>query len=181
MSNGITEYNTRMIRAGFEAADVNMFGALCNAAKIDKDNSRQYMYVLLDIAQQNGDDVIAVVKMGRELSGEKVINDKFMCAVYNAVSSDGEDEDDVTINVPRTPTARVLDLTADDDDDSGSYETTGEDHEDRPSSKDAYEIDGFVVEEDEGQDLEASPMKPMKRNRTRVIKRFRSKLSSIQE
>lgn len=140
------EYTTRMIRLGFEKQDVDMFGALCNQVKLDIGSSRTYMFLLLDMARHNDVDVLEIIKMGRVCSEQKNVNEKFMEAVFLAVSSnaDAAEEGDAKPG--------VLDLTADEE--SGSYEEEeGEgpfdNADDNPTSADAYEIDGFVVEDHE--------------------------------
>jgi len=122
-------YLTKMIRAGYEKADVDMFAALCQQAKTDIGESREYLFVLLDMARHNDCDVLDVVKTGRTCSGQKAINKAFMDAVFKAVSSDDDDSE---------PSTKVLDLTCEESlEDSGSYE----EEPTNPTSAEAYAID----------------------------------------
>jgi len=134
-------YLTKKIREGFEKADVDMFAALCQQCKTDVGRSREYMFLLLDMAKHNDDcDVLEIVKTGRVCSSQNSINDKFIDGLINAVASDDE----------RDTSTKVLDLTCDEElseSSSGSYEETTEPgyYNDNPTSAEAYEIDGFVV------------------------------------
>jgi len=141
MSHFQNLYLTKMIRAGYEKSDVDLFAALCQQCKTDIGKSREYMFLLLDMAQHNKCDVLDIVKTGRVCSNQKAINDKFIDAVIHAVDSDGEGQ----------PSTGVLDLTAEESL-SGSYEETSQEYNDRPTSNEAYEIDGFVVEDDDDGD-----------------------------
>lgn len=130
-----TVYLTKMIREGFEKADVDMWQALCQQCKTDIGKSHEYMFLLLDMARHNNCSVLDIVKTGRVTSEQRSINDKFIDAVFSAVASDDEG----------VASTKVLDLTAEDE--SGSYEETDEKYLDAPTSNEAYEIDGFVVED----------------------------------
>jgi len=122
-------YLTKMIRAGYEKADVDMFAALCQQAKTDIGESREYLFLLLDMSRHNDCDVMDVVKTGRTCSGQKNINAAFMEAVFNAVASDDEHSE---------PSTKVLDLTCEESlEESGSYEEEPE----HPTSAEAYAID----------------------------------------
>jgi len=147
-------YLTKKIREGFEKADVDMFAALCQQCKTDIGRSREYMFLLLDMARHNDDcDVLEIVKTGRVCSSQNTINDKFIDALIHAVASDEE----------RDTSTKVLDLTADEElseSSSGSYEETSEPqghyYNDNPTSAEAYEIDGFVVADDDA-DVDDKP------------------------
>jgi len=149
-------YLTKKIREGFEKADVDMFAALCQQCKTDIGRSREYMFLLLDMAKHNDDcDVLEIVKTGRVCSSQNSINDKFIDALILAVASDDE----------RDTSTKVLDLTCDEElseSSSGSYEETSEPrggdsyYNDNPTSAEAYEIDGFVVPDDDA-DVDDKP------------------------
>jgi len=129
-------YLTKMIREGFEKADVDMWQALCQQCKTDIGNSHEYMYLLLDMARHNDCSVLDIVKSGRVCSQQRNINEKFIDALLKSVASDDE----------RESGTKVLDLTAEEEL-SGSYEETDSKYIDDPNSNEAYEIDGFVVED----------------------------------
>jgi len=147
-----TVYMTKMIRAGFEAADVNLFQALCQQCKTDIGESRNFMFLLLDMARHNKVDVLEIVKTGRVCSEQRTINEKFIDALLNAVNSDDEQ-----VTVGKSSTG-VLDLTADEElshESSGSYEETSDNfYNDNPTSAEAYEIDGFVVPDHHSQPVD---------------------------
>ena len=150
---------TKMIRAGYEAADVNMWQALCQQAKCEIGNSHEYLFLLLDMANHNKCNVLDVVKTGRVSSGQKNINQLFIDSVVNLVAS--TDDDEVAAGHSST---KVLDLTCEEElSESNSYE---EEYNDNPNSNEAYEIDGFVVEDD---DIEEEETKPL--TKKRLIKR----------
>jgi len=135
-----TLYMTKMIRAGFEAADVNLWQSLLQQAKTDIGDSHHYLFLLLDMARHNKCDVLEVVKTGRVCSGQKSVNEKFIDSLLNCVASPKDEVGDASTG--------VLDLTADEElSDSASYEETSEPYNDNPNSAEAYEIDGFVVED----------------------------------
>lgn len=143
-----TLYMTKMIRAGFEAADVNLWQSLLQQAKTDIGDSHHYLFLLLDMARHNKCDVLEVVKTGRVCSGQKSVNEKFMDGLLNCMASDPVQRSDNT--------SGVLDLTAEEDlSDSASYEETSEPYNDNPNSAEAYEIDGFVVNDDDDDDKES--------------------------
>ena len=158
MTSAKTNYLETTIRDGYTSEDVRMWQALCRQCETEVGDSIKYMWTILDIAQHNSCAPIGIISMGRNVSDQKNVNQKFMEALLLAVYEPNEkDEDDV----PPAKNPKVLDLTADDDDLSGSYEEEegegpfDDDRDDTPNSKDAYEIDGFVVEDVE--DEEASP------------------------
>jgi len=145
-----TVYMTKMIRAGFEAADVNMWQALLQQAKTNIGESHTFVFLLLDMARHNKCDVLEIIKTGRVCSEQKAVNDKFMHALMNCVN----DETDNTVHVEATVGGKqvtgVLDLTCDEElseSDSHSYEETSEEYNANPTSAEAYELDGFVVED----------------------------------
>jgi len=155
-----TTYLENRIRDGFTSEDVRLWQALCRQCEMEVGDSVKYMRVILDLAHHNDCGPLDLIKTGRICSEQKNVNQKFMEALMLSVYSDGEDidadipADDVFEEKP----TKVLDLTADDDLSSASYEEEegegpfDDDRDDTPNSKDAYEIDGFVVE-----DVEASP------------------------
>jgi len=130
-----TTYMTKMIREGFEKADVDLWQALCQQCKTDIGNSHEYMFILLDMARHNDCGVLDVVKTGRVSCKERVINAAFMASLHSCMASDDE------VEIGKS-SAGVLDLTCEE---SGSYEETDEKYLDAPTSAEAYEIDGFVV------------------------------------
>jgi len=148
MSNPKTAYLEARIRDGFTSEDVRLWQALCRQCEMEVGDSVKFMFTILDIAKHNAVGPIDIVKTGRLCSEQKAINQKFMEALLLAVyeGDDEKEDDDVDDKV-----VKVLDLTADDDDLSGSYEEEGYGpfDDDRPTSADAYEIDGFVVEDHE--------------------------------
>jgi len=153
MTSNKTSFLEASIRKGFTSEDVRLWQALCRQCETDVADSHKWMHFILDMAKHNSEPALQIIHTGRELSGEKAINQKFIQALILAVCSDDEDEDDKAA-------AKVLDLTADEElSESGSYEETSKgfyddieeayDYIDNPSSADAYEIDGFVVADDE--------------------------------
>jgi len=156
-------YLAKSIRAGYEKEDVDMFAALCQQCKTDIGESRTFMFLLLDMARHNGVDVLDIVKTGRVCSGQKSINEAFMFAIDNAVASDDE----------RESSTKVLDLTADEElshSSSGSYEETSEPGCQRPSSRDAYLIDDWCVEEPV-EDADAVDHREIVKPKKRLLKR----------
>jgi len=158
-----TLFMTKMIRAGFEKADVDLWQALLQQAKTNIGDSHTYVFLLLDMARHNKVDVLEIVKTGRVCSNQKTINEKFIDALMNAVNVDEE----VDVGEPATG---VLDLTCDEElshSSSGSYEETTEPYNDNPTSAEAYEIDGFVVPDHHSQpadeDVDDKVVKPRKR------------------
>jgi len=108
-------YLEARIRDGYSSEDVRMWQALCEQAKTEVGPSVGHLWTIIDIAKNTHCDVLDVVKMGREVSEQKNINEKFMRAIFLAVASD-EDDDDV--DAPK-----VIDLTAHEElSDSGSYD-----------------------------------------------------------
>jgi len=155
-----TTYMTKMIREGFEKADVDLWQALCQQCKTDIGNSHEYMFVLLDMARHNDCGVLDVVKTGRVSCKERVINAAFMASLHACMASDDE------VDIGKSST-KVLDLTCDE---SGSYEETDEppvEYYENPTSNEAYEIDGFVVpdhkSEDADDDVDDKPRKLKRR------------------
>lgn len=146
MSNPKTTYLENRIRDGFTSDDVRLWQALCRQCEMEMGDSVKYMFTILDIAKHNDVGPLDIVKTGRLCSEQKAINQKFMEALLLAVYDGDDEKSDEKV-------VKVLDLTADDEDLSGSYEEEdGEgpfDHDDTPTSADAYEIDGFVVEDHE--------------------------------
>jgi len=165
---------TKMIRAGYEAADVNLWQALLQQAKTNIGESHTFVFLLLDMARHNKVDVLDIIKTGRVCSNEKVVNEKFMHAIMHAVTSDDEEEQGASITY--VSGTKVLDLTCDEDgsdSDTHSYEETSEEYNANPTSAEAYEIDGFVVPDDhvdEDADDKVKIVKPKKRLLKRTIK-----------
>jgi len=155
MTSAKTNYLESTIRDGYTSEDVRMWQALCRQCETEVGDSVKYMWTILDIAQHNSCGPIGIISMGRDVCDQKNVNQKFMEALLLAVHEpDDKDQD----GFPLEKHPKVLDLTADDEDLSGSYEEEGEgpfddDRDDTPNSKDAYEIDGFVTED---HDSEAS-------------------------
>jgi len=145
-SNPQTVFMTKMIREGYEAADVTMWQSLLQKAKTDF-AVHDFVFLLLDMARHNKVNVLDIVKTGRVCSEQKTINQPFIDAILNAVASDDECESK----------PRVLDLTCEESSLSGSYEETSEPYNDNPTSAEAYEIDGFVVADDD--DVDDKPKK----------------------
>lgn len=138
-------YTENKIRLGYSSLDVGLWQGLCRQAEMEAGKSVEYIHRIIDLAQHTEADVLDIIKSGRTCSGQKSVNDKFMAALYDAMASDDEAE-------ATAAAATVLDLTADEElaSESGSYEETSGPFEDRrPSSREAYEIDGFVVEDDD--------------------------------
>jgi len=141
-TNSTWAFLTKKIREGYEKADVDMWQALCQQCKMDIGNSIEHMYVIIDMAKHNECDVLDIIKTGRVSSGQKAINEAFINSLLSCIPDDEE-----PVGVTK---AGVLDLTAKSE--SGSYEETDEppvEYYDNPTSNEAYEIDGFVVNEDE--------------------------------
>lgn len=150
-----TNYLENSIRRGFTSEDVRLWQALCRQCETEVGESHKYMHFILDVAKHNSVGALDIVKTGRLCSGQKAVNQKFIEALVLAVCDDDGlelDDDDNDVD-DKKPAESVLDLTAEDED-SGSYETEGEGpfdyaRDDMPNSADAYEIDGFVVEDHE--------------------------------
>lgn len=144
-------YLEARIRDGFTSEDVRLWQSLCRQCETELGESVQFMWTIMDIARHNKSSVLDVIKTGRLCSDQKAVNEKFMQALFLAVSDDNDlpDEVDDDDDVDDKPAVKVLDLTAEESL-SGSYEETSEkyyDSNDNPTSAQAYEIDGFVVED----------------------------------
>ena len=165
-----TAFLTKKIREGYEKADVDMWQALCQQCKMDIGNSIEHMYVIIDMAKHNECDVLDIIKTGRVSSGQKAINEAFINSLFSCIPDDEE-----PVGVTK---AGVLDLTAESE--SGSYEETEPpaEYNDNPTSNEAYEIDGFVVNEDECPHGIATSDACSKCSKKRVLKR---KISAIKE
>jgi len=166
-------YMERMIRKGYSSADVTMWQSLLRSCEIDEPLAISHLSALLDLASHLKCSHLDLIKTGRELAPkEKRVTEAFLKAIFLMVDEDefadhvdanksvnvktrpGGNGDSGTVNKPALP--KVLDLTADDDDESSaSYEETsepGSDHwtyNQNPTSAEAYEIDGFVVPDEE--------------------------------
>lgn len=145
-----TSYLENSIRRGFTSEDVRLWQALCRQCETNIGDSHKYMHFILDVAKHNGVDALDIIKTGRLCSEQKSVNQKFIEALMLAVYDGDGDDADVDVDDKKAANS-VLDLTAED---SGSYEEEGEgpfdyDRDDTPNSADAYEIDGFVVEDHE--------------------------------
>jgi len=144
---------TSKIRQGYEAADVNLWQQLCQAAKTESGESVRHLFMILDMAKHNDCDVLDIVKTGRVCSNSKIIDQKFADALIHCV--DTPDPEWVTEmhhrieEHERKPSTQVLDLTCEDESSvsSHSYEETSQEYNDNPTSNEAYKIDGFVVED----------------------------------
>lgn len=148
MTSTKTTYLEHSIRNGFTSEDVRLWQALCRQCETAVGDSRKFMHFILDLAKHNEVDPLEIIKTGRLCSGQKAVNQRFIEALTLAVYEDDDGADDDIDD--KAAIKSVLDLTADDDD-SASYETEGEgpfDRDDNPNSADAYEIDGFVVQDE---------------------------------
>jgi len=147
MTSNKTSFLEANIRKGFTSEDVRLWQALCRQCETDVADSHKWMHFILDMAKHNAEPALQIIHTGRELSGQKAVNQKFIEALVLAVCSDNDDDED------DKAAANILDLTADEDLESGSYEEEEkgfyDDIDDNPTSADAYEIDGFVVADDE--------------------------------
>jgi len=151
MTSTKTSYLESSIRRGFTSEDVRLWQALCRQCETNIGDSHKYMHFILDVAKHNDVEALDIIKTGRLCSEQKSVNQKFIEALMLAVCDDG-DAADVDDDVDDKQAVKaVLDLTADED--SGSYEEEERkgpfDHDDTPNSAEAYEIDGFVVHDDE--------------------------------
>lgn len=151
-SNQQVVYMTAKIREGYEAADVTMWQQLLQSAKTEAGDSLRHLFLILDMAKHNQCEVLDIVKTGRVCSNSKSIDQKFADALIHCVDTP---DDDVEViedgNIRRHTGPSVLDLTCNDESSgsSHSYEETSEPYNDNPTSNEAYEIDGFVVEDHE--------------------------------
>lgn len=132
-----TRYLEQKIREEYTSADVALWQGLCRQCETEVGDSIEHMYVILDMAKHNEVNVLDVIKCGRVASGQKAVNGRFIECLIKEMYGDEVDND----------AKGVLDLTAEEEDLSGSYEETDEKYIDDPNSKEAYEIDGFVVED----------------------------------
>ena len=148
MTSAKTNYLENTIRDGYTSEDVRMWQALCRQCETEVGDSIKYMWTILDIAQHNTCGPIGIISMGRAVCDQKNVNQKFMEALLLSVYEPDDTDQD---GFPPEKHPKVLDLTADDEELSGSYEEEeGEGpfdyaRDDNPNSADAYEIDGFVV------------------------------------
>lgn len=120
MTTTKTKYLEARIRDGYDSEDVRMWQALCELCKTETGPSVGHMWTIIDIAKNTHCDILDVVKMGREVSEQKNINEKFMRAVFMAVASEDEEgEGPFDDDAPQ----KVIDLTCDEElSESGSYE-----------------------------------------------------------
>ena len=134
-----TRYLEQKIREDYTSADVALWQGLCRQCETEVGDSIDHMYVILDMAKHNEVNVLDIIKCGRVASGQKAVNGRFMeCLITEMYGDDADDG--------AQESKSVLDLTADEEL-SGSYEETDEKYIDDPNSNEAYEIDGFVVED----------------------------------
>ena len=170
MTSTKTSFLEDSIRKGFTSEDVRLWQALCRQCETDIGDSHKFMHFILDMATHNGESALQIIHTGRELSKQKAVNQEFINALVLAVCSDDEacyeDAEAATReeDAIQRDAQKVLDLTAEES--SGSYETTGEDHfyqDCTPNSADAYEIDGFVVEDDEAPPTDKKKKSALKR------------------
>jgi len=152
------KYTTDMIRQGFEKHHIDMWQSLCQQAKTDHGKSREFLFIILDMARHNECDVLDIVKTGEVCSKQKAIDEKFMHGLTNMLNDNSDDEVEIV-----NSRSGVLDLTAEEEfAESGSYEEDdgyGPFDDDRPTSAEAYEIDGFVVADDEASPTDKTPVK----------------------
>jgi len=126
MTTTKTKYLEDSIRNGYTSEDVRMWQALCEQAKTEIGPSVYHLWTVIDIAKNTHCDVLDVIKMGRVVSEQKNVNEKFMRAVFMSMASqdDGpECEEELS--------------------DSGSYETEGNE---RLTSATCYDIDDDVTD-----------------------------------
>lgn len=132
-----TRYLEKKIREEYTSADVALWQGLCRQCETEAGDSIDHMYVILDMAKHNDVQPLDIIKCGRVASGQTAVNGRFMeCLIKEMYGDDAENVES------------VLDLTAEEEL-SGSYEETDEKYIDDPNSKEAYEIDGFVVPDEE--------------------------------
>jgi hypothetical protein len=165
MTSHKTTYLETSIRKGFTSEDVRMWSALCKNCETEIGESTAFMWTILDIAKHNSVGPLDVVKMGRQLCKQKSINKDFIKAILASVCSDGEEDEEIV--------GKVLDLTAEEEDLSGSYEETDDFYKDMPNSNEAYEIDGFVVpdhhSEPENDDDEDDKPKKLRKRKVQLM------------
>jgi len=141
-----TRYLEQKIREEYTSADVALWQALCRQCETEVGDSVDHMYLIIDMAKHCDVNVLDIIKSGRIASGQKNINGKFIeCLIKEMYGDDVEAVEEVD-DEDKDDKKSVLDLTANEEL-SGSYEETSEKYADDPNSKDAYEIDGFVVED----------------------------------
>jgi len=168
MTTAKAAYTEKKIREGYSTQDVQLWHGLLRDAETEIGSAQAYLFAVMELALHNDVQPLDMIKTGRLLSGQKKVNDKFMCALHDMVDEDnnwigepiqapGGNGDSGTVNKDIKPKATkvkglstgVLDLTADDNDESssGSYEETDGyyEYDADPNSAEAYEIDGFVV------------------------------------
>jgi len=139
-------YTENKIRLGYSSLDVGLWQALCRQAEMEAGNSINNLYRIIDLAKHTESDVLDMISAGRTLSGQKSVNEKFMAALINSMASDDE-------GVTAGPD---VDLTAEEElSSSGSYEETSEPSSgSRLTSAECYQIDGFVVADDDDDDVD---------------------------
>jgi len=135
------QYTENKIRAGYSSIDVGIWQALCRQCEMEAGHSIKHMRTILELADHCGGDVLDMISSGRTLSGQKSVNEKFMAALINSMA-----EVDECAEAPPD-----IDLTANEElSSSGSYEETSEPGSgSRLNSAECYEIDGFVVEDND--------------------------------
>lgn len=153
MTTGKTKYLEDRIRDGYDSEDVRMWQQLCELCKTEAGPSVGHMWTIIDIAKSTGSDILDVIKMGREVSEQKNVNEKFMRAVFLAVASnDGDDDDDDAPEI----VGGVLDLTAHEElSESGSYEEAPR----RLTSAKCYAIDDGADSDDDDKPVGKRPAK----------------------
>jgi len=134
-----TRYLEKKIREEYTSADVGIWQGLCRQCETEVGDSIDHMYVILDMAKHNDVQPLDIIKCGRVASGQTAVNGRFMECLIKEMYGDEVDND----------VKGVLDLTAEEEELSGSYEETDEKYLDAPTSNEAYEIDGFVVPDEE--------------------------------
>lgn len=133
-----TRYLEQKIREEYTSADVALWQGLCRQCETEVGESTDFMLTILDMAKNyEGCAPLDIIKMGRIASGQNAVNGKFMESLIKEMYGDDEEKGE-----------SVLDLTAEEEL-SGSYEETDEKYLDAPTSNEAYEIDGFVVPDEE--------------------------------
>lgn len=126
MTTTKTKYLEDRIRDGYTSEDVRMWQALCEQAKTEVGPSVYHLWTVVDIAKNTHCDVLDVIKMGRVVSEQKNVNEKFMRAVFMSMASQEEDGPECEEELSS----------------SGSYEETSE----RLTSATCYDIDDDVTD-----------------------------------
>jgi hypothetical protein len=151
-----TVFLEQMIKDGYSMLSVTMWRGLLRRVETQEGDSCEYLWRILDIGKHLDANPVSVIHTTITNNPKlKTIDEDFMKCLFLLVSSD--DENDADEDIDDKP--KVLDLTADESL-SGSYEETSQEYNDNPTSAEAYELDGFVVED---HDSESEKPKKLKR------------------